>query len=457
MPEITERGTLPEEPVEVTEEPKARDARDTTAHAQYEVKPGDPTKFKLSKWYEGYLGSEQRARNLAMNPPSWQPEPPRMPNDAYKSMEGYEKLTGFEKWLGDAFQSGIPQATEKVKEFLPDPIEKVVFGAGNAALKFLGYFDFLEEGIERSSGLIRQAKLAHEAGEQDEFYKNLGDAWAAGNMFYDISNAPLPARGLKWSDPDIPFHTDFKGTSDLPTIRKQITELTDQGMGRKEALEQVKAEYYNDLGALAIRAIKQDIAGHIIFSPFLIAQVMGYAPIDIIKKASVAGGNKYLPGTLEHLDDALRAAQKADDLDEVARLTKEIAKVENLKPLTAGDKAAMFLTGNFPEPLEGAGKVEKLLYYVGNQLAHSESKALKTFQRLNPFSLTPEARAHDWLNRIDNYLGTHVLAQSDPHKIVEDLVEMASQATSGKMSAMAVTSDGRMIPVSYTHLTLPTN
>ncbi len=380
-----------------------------------------------------------------MNPPSWQPEPPKMPNDAYKQMEGYEKLTGFERWLGNAFQSSIPKAVEDVKEFLPDPIEKAVFGIGNAAIKFLGLFDFMEEGIERSSGVIRQYKLARETGTEDDFFNNLGDAWAAGNMFYDISNAPLPGKGAKWQDPQIPFHFEFQGTSELPEIRRKITELTNQGVGRKEALEQVKSEYYSDMGALAIRAIKQDIAGHILFSPFLIAQAMGYAPVDIIKKASVVAGNKYLPGTLEHLDDALRAAQKADDLDEVARLTDEIAKIKKLEPLTSGDKAAMFLTGNYPEPLGEAGKMQKALYYLGNQLAHSDSKALKAWQRLNPFSLTPEARAHEWMNRIDNYLGTHVLAQGDPHKIVQDLTEMASQATSGKLSAMSVTSDGRMI------------
>jgi len=413
------------------------------AAGKYAAALDQPVKnYRLSKWYQDYLGSNQRARNLANNPPSFYADPPRMPNDAYKQMENYQKLTGFEQWLGNTLQSRIPQATENLREFLPDPIEKAVFGIGSAAMKFLSVFDFMEEGVERGSGLVRQYKLATENNKTDEFWSNIGDAWAAGNMFYDVSNTVL----LGQDSTAVPWHTDLPGTSALDDLRKEITALTDQGVGRKEALEQVKASYYNDLGALSIRAIKQDIAGHILFSPFLIGQAMGYAPVDIVKKASIAAGNKYIPGALEHMEDALVAAKKADDLDEVARLTEEIATVKKtMDPITSGDKFYMFLTGNFPEPLEGAGKFDELLYFVGNQLAKSEKPLLKTWQKLNPFSLTPEARVHEWMNRIDDYLGTHVLAQADPDKIVNDLIEMASQATSGKVSAISVTSDGRVI------------
>ena len=434
----------PEELRKFTPEPPVEEKVTTPAVGHFGQPEGVPQKkYRLSKWYEDYLSSEQRARNLAINPPTHYPTPPRMPNDAYKDMENYDKLTAIERGMAEAFQTGIPKKVAGLKEFLPDPIEKVVFGIGNFVIKGLSYLDFMEEGIERSSGLIRQWKLASENDDLDNFYDNLGDAWAAGSMFYDVSQAPIIAQ----TEPTIlSFPTDMPSSGALVDMRKQITALTDQGIGRKEALEQVKAEYMDSLGALSIRAIKQDIMGHILFSPFIIAQLMGYAPIDIVKKASIAAGNKYIPGQLVHMEDALRVAAKADDLDEVARLTNEIAIInKTMKPITANDKVSMFLTGNFPKPLPGASKLEEVLYFVGNTLAQSDNAFLKGWQRINPLSLTPEARVHEWTNRIDGYLGAHVLSQNDPYKIVDDLTKLGAQATSGKLSAMAATPDGRMI------------
>jgi len=147
------------------------------------------------------------------------------------------------------------------------------------------------------------------------------------------------------------------------------------------------------------------------------------------------------------MEAALAVATKLDDVDEIVRLTDEIALVnKTMKPITAGDKFYMFMTGNFPEPLEGAGKLEEMLYFVGNTLAESDSKFLKGWQRFNPFSLTPEARVHEWTNRIDGYISSHVLAQGDdPAKIVKHFEKLAAQATSGKLSSMAATPDGRLI------------
>jgi len=377
----------PEEVRKFTPEPQPEPKEATPAVGQYGGVPDQPKKYRLSKWYEDYLGSEQRERNLTINTPSHYPTPPRMPNDAYKDMENYNNLTAVERQMGTAFQSAIPKAVEGMKDFLPDPIEKAVFGIGNFVIKGLSLLDIGGEFVERSSGLIRQYTLAKENDELDEYYKNLGDAWAAGSMFYDVSNTPIIAQDSA-GFMGMTFHTDLPSTGALDDMRKQITELTDAGVGRKQALEQVKSEYMSSLGALAIRAIKQDIMGHILFDPFIIGQALGYGPIDIVKKASINAGNKYVPGQLAHMEAALQVATKADDVDEIARLTDEIAIInKTMKPITAGDKAVMFLTGNFPEPLEGAGKVEELLYYVGNTLAQSDNAVLKAWQRINPFSL----------------------------------------------------------------------
>jgi len=405
--------------------------------AKYEAPKG----YRTSGWYDEYQGSEQRVRNVNRQYDVPTSPPGVSPSDPHMQMEDYDKLNAVERWMGSALPTTVQKGKEKLDAFLPGNIEKGVYAVGNWVIKAMSIFDAAGEFVERGSGFVRQWKLAEENDDLDNFKKNLKDAWAASSLFYDTSNAPM------FQDGKLTFHTDLPSTSELPKLRKKITELTDNGVGRRQALEQVRTEYMQDLGALSIRAAKQDLLGHVLLDPFMWLTLGGYAPIDIIKGTAVtARSSKYAVGYLDELADMAKMADTAGDVEKAAEYLSAIAEIEKtMKPISAWDKATMFLTGEFPEPLANASKIDNVLYYFGNTLAQSESTVNKAWRKINPFSLTPEARYHDWYTRIDDYIGTHVLSGSDPAKIVDDLTVLASQATSGKVSAIAATADGRVI------------
>ncbi|MCK5850182.1 MAG: hypothetical protein KAH23_04645 [Kiritimatiellae bacterium] len=371
-----------------------------------------------------------------------QERPPGLsPSDPHMEMENYDNLNSVEKWMGKAMPT-TAKWFQDVGEYLPDPVQKTFSAIGSGIFKFMGVFDASAEFVERGSGFVRQWKLAAENDELENFQDNLGDAWAAGSLFYDVSNTPIVRDGK------LTYHYDLPGTAELPALREQITELTDQGVGRKAALDQVHDNYMNSIGALSIRAAKQDMIGHVFLDPFMWLTLAGYAPATIVKSlATTASKTKYPAEMLELLGDASKIAKKAGDLEEVARIADKIAEIQKTRTIiTAADRAAMFLTGEFPKPLAGySKKIDDVLYYFGNTLAGTESIAGKAWRKINPFSLTPSARADDWLTRISDYVGTDILSRGTPEEITETFVKLASQATSGRASAMAVTSDGRMI------------
>ncbi len=363
------------------------------------------------------------------------------PSSPYEKMEDYDKLNAVERWMGSSLPTSIQRGKEWLDDFLPGDLEKTVYKAGNLVFKALSIFDAAGEFVERGSGFVRQWKLAAENDDLDNFRDNIGDAWAAGSMFYDVSNAPM------FQDGRLTFHTDLPSTSELPALRREITTLTNQGVSRKDALEQVRSEYMSNLGALSIRAAKQDLLGHVLIDPFMWLTLGGYAPVDIIKSTAIAAGkSRYAVGYLDELADFAKIAEKAGDTAKATEYLEVIAEIKKtMKPISSWDKAAMFMTGEFPEPIAGAGKIDEMLYYFGNTLAQSETGAGKAWRKINPFSLTPEARYSEWSTRLDDYLGIHVYGQGDPYKITNALTELASQATSGKPAAMAATADGRMI------------
>ena len=443
-PELRFVTPKPEEPMaeDVAEEPSER-----TLGAGIYKEPETPQEYRLSNWYKEYLVSEQRQRNLSFNRTTLMGEPPRTQAELYQRMEGYDKLTSFEKWMSESLPAGIQKAKDAMA-FLPDPIENTIYKVGGGALRVFGtVLDYLGEFTERGSGLVRQWMYAVEDGTEEEFYNNLGNAWRAGSFLYDVStNTPI-FRKDDWGVPMLSIDTSLPGGRKMVELRDQIAELVNQGVSGRDALNQVKDEYYNSLGAMAIRAAKQDMIGHMLFDPLIVAGVIGYRPVDIVRNiADTARVSKYSVGYLDDMKSAMKAAQVADEVDEAARIAKEIAIIEKtMRPINVEDKIAMFLTGQFPEPLETAGKVEKFLYGIGNAVSTSDHPVLRLWQRVNPFSLTPEARVHEWANRIDNWIGTHILAMADPERIVDEFVELASQATSGKLSAMAATPDGRFV------------
>ena len=361
-----------------TEQAKFTAPAKTDQLIRYEAPKG----YRLSGWYDEYQASEQRVRNVKRQY-DIQAQTVRgvSPSDPHMEMENYDKLNAVERWMGSALPSAVQRGKEKLDAFLPGNIEKGVYKVGSWIIKGLSIFDAAGEFVERGSGLVRQWKLAQENDDLENFNNNIGDAWAAGSMFYDVSNAPM------FRDGKLTFHTDLPSTSELPKLRKKITELTNQGIGRKEALEQVRSEYMESLGALSIRAAKQDLLGHVLLDPFMWLTLGGYAPVDIIKSTAItARASKYSVSYLDELADLAKIAEKAGDAKKAAECLDAIAVIEKtMKPISTADKAAMFITGEFPEPLAGTSKLGETLYYFGNTLAHGETKAGKLWNKRNFF------------------------------------------------------------------------
>jgi len=161
----------------------------------------------------------------------------------YNQKPDYNKLTGFEKWVMGALPG-----------FSQSGAGKVLAWFGNTALgKALGVLDFAAEGLERGLGVFAQYKEAARTGTTNEFLGNLGAAWEAGSMWADVTNKPIFRDG-KWIMP-----SDLPGISALVQARQQI-------MGGAK-LEDVRGEYYNNLGSLAIRAQMHDMYLHVLGDP----------------------------------------------------------------------------------------------------------------------------------------------------------------------------------------------
>jgi len=185
----------------------------------------------MPKLKEGYGGSW--GDNSAPTEPSF-PEPAQPKN--------YDRLTPFEKTVYGA----LPRVTEGPIGKALDWFNKTPIG------KVLPYIDIPAEGIERATGFASQW-LNRKPGE--DF--NLRDAWYAGSLLGDVANLPkLNVVDGKVTGIRIP--TDLPGVAGLADARLKIGQLVSQGMSEGDALEQVRNEYYDGLGALAFRAMYTD-------------------------------------------------------------------------------------------------------------------------------------------------------------------------------------------------------
>ena len=160
-----------------------------------------------------------------------------------------------------------------IMDFLPGFSESKVghalatFGeswAGKALMKL----DVLAEALERGTGFATQYADAwantQNTGDPayiNEFKENLGAAWYAGGLSADMMNLP-DVMGDQLSLP-----MDLPGIEGTVAARKQIAGLMAQGMDGGEALIKVRDEYYESLGALALRAQLQDAFVHIAGDP----------------------------------------------------------------------------------------------------------------------------------------------------------------------------------------------
>lgn len=370
-----------------------------------------------------------------------QPEIPYQSYDqAINNLPNSELLTPSERWL----YGKLPLVMNKTVAGRPvgdwlESFNDSPFG------KILSVLDIGAETLERGHGFLSQWSDAYLYGDEtkrQEFDANLAEAWYAGSLFADMTNLPGYARDKDGKITSITIPGHLGGRDAINRARQRIAELVDvEGMDLSEALKQVRAEYYTDLGALSIRAQMQDTYYHMLLDPLQVllpvlrpAERFQAARITATTQRLIPGSLDTLTDTANALQDAARVAEAAGDTVKAAenlKVASEIlARVDSLKAtkeIGSLDKFFMFMTGG--DPLEPAklfgGKVD-----LGG--------------KWNPFSLTPSARANEMTTIVSNNLDTYVLGTGkDPFEIMETIARANKGALGPEFGHAFLTLEGR--------------
>ncbi|KKM25209.1 hypothetical protein LCGC14_1597280, partial [marine sediment metagenome] len=366
--------------------------------------------------------------------------PPRHQGETAQQMPYYSELTGFEQKLYEVLpgfsQSTVGQALAKFSE--------------GWAGKALGYIDVLAEGAERTSSLAAQFWNANSPEERDELTRNLKSAWYAGGLGADMTNLPTfdyddNGRVTGVSIPDV-----LPGGAGLTRARQDIQALVDGGATHSEALQQVKSTYYEDLGALQIRAQLYDTYFHVIADP-LNYILPAIKPIERIKTlAYFAGSKKWADASIDaargvlkvgdnlpdiikvgkgigYTGDALKAFDKAADAGDIGKLTKMIGKSLDDVGLTSMERIALNITGGKDPFKVPATRWEK-------------------FYDKMPWRLTPESRAYEYITVIQDNVGKYIVeGLDDPYDIYNSIARVAAGAVGPELGHAFLTIEGRAV------------
>lgn len=409
---------------------------------------------------------QQRTQNYlnSQRPDSTFNQPPTDINGQIDQMANSEKLTPFER--------GVYRVLPGVAK---SPFGKLLESfSGSWAGKALNVLDIGAEGVERGFGLMIQ--LANGGIQPDE----LKAAWYAGSLTADTANiTPRLKRDTSGKIIGVELPEDLPDVKGLVDARNKIQELLSQGVSAHDALIQVRDEYYNGLGALALRAQLQDTFLHSVFDP--INYIMpALKPVERLKvKALVAVGKKVslAPETLlahaseyERLaqaggkfedltlaaDDALRLAERATDPAEAARLTKEANRLLGVaeevsrntdEAARLRDIAAKISSGEF----NGITQGDRLAMFLTGADEFNPSKARRVISKiplLNMTQLTPESKAKELMTLMSDNIGVNVVqrvyhnpdAVGDFTKAVE---RIASGAVGTEFGHALLTVEGR--------------
>lgn len=430
------------------------------------------------------------------------------------SMPNANKLTQTEKSIYKALP-GVSSWMENNRIFgqtYADQLEKFNNGWMGKALQKL---DFLAEGLERTSGLVVQMT------DPNFDFKDLKAAWYAGSLTYDTTNLPQLVYGTKirvkdnstqgwhWEESKdgkgeniagLRFPTDLPGTqAGLNDARTKIVQLMQQGVDANTALEQVRSDYYEGVGALALRSQLNDFYGHFLLDP--LNWIMGgVKPIEALKLRKLTATTEKIATSAEDImllaqkaakgaetaenaldalkftDESYRLAQLAGDAklavqygaslpelakaagktEDVARYTEELAKLTGItadaeqaakytetalsalgqKQLNFADKAAMLLGGG--DPLRPSKFIQKM----------SEVPFFGVVARA--FQLTPESRAREALNMLSDNIGANLISRlwDNPNaeaEFVSAIHRMKKGATGIEYGHSMLTVEGRTV------------
>ncbi|KKN56359.1 hypothetical protein LCGC14_0572700, partial [marine sediment metagenome] len=335
-------------------------------------------------------------------------------------LPNYEKMTRTERSIQGFLAGNADSPVARVLGKLNEGFLGKVFTVLDSAAEF----------IERGAGLSAQALAA--AGDEehwDEFTHNLRSAWDAGTFAADFTNLPIRENG------QITFNEDLPGIDGVINARQRLTELVElEGLSYDDALEQVRAEVYEDAGALALRMQLHDAFVHIVGDPINLflprLKLVDAKKLALLQRATAKKIPDLADDALKFIDDAVKVGtMKADDAAGAR------AFINKMPELTPADERWMKLSG----ALELNGR-------PGEILAKSELTGLDKFLRgrLNPFGLTATSRAHGLaVNLTDNVVAAlaHI---DDPEEAIRMIVAAADGTFDPRIAHMVVTHEGAM-------------
>jgi hypothetical protein len=354
---------------------------------------------------------------------------PNNPTDIVANMPNADKLTASERWLYG-----------KLPGFSESTVGKALGKFGETwAGKALNWLDIGAEGVERSVGLAAQL-LNAKPGEE----VNLKDAWYAGSLAGDMFNLPTLRRDKDGKVTGISIPNDLPGVNGMVQARQKIAQYVAQGMSENEALIKTRDEYYNGLGALALRAQLYDTYFHVVADP-LNYIMPALKPVEALQARRISALTGKIAYSAEELtsfankaQDAANLAKTAGKLEDAAsyaneaqRLTELVGQVSRgeVKQLDRLDKFSILLTG-------------------GDPLAKPTGKFTNFITK--PFQLTPQSKAQELLTMVNNNISTKIVARlwDDPDAInkIADTVSRASKGATGVEYGHAfLTMEGRTV------------
>lgn len=344
------------------------------------------------------------------------PSTPQSISDQVAAMPNSEKLSKTERWI-----------YEKLPGFSQSSIGKALVSFGETRVgKALGYLDVLAEGLERSFGLIAQYRDMQPG---DDF--RLKDAWKAGSLFYDTAKLPRLQYDEAGSVIGIRVDSDMPGAYALTEARKKLQDGA--------TIEDVRDELYSNMGALALRAQLNDTLGHVVADPlnWIMAAVKPVERLHALRNLALTG--KMDVAAVRILE---KEAKLAGNLADAAKFSEAITKAEKTgKALSRLDRFAIAITGGIPY-LKKTEKGYELLDVA--KMTEKQS----WFQKLNPFALTPQARASELLDVVAANVGEYLIRPNwgkDPDEFIKVLASAARGGIGEEWGYLAMTIQGRTV------------
>lgn len=357
------------------------------------------------------------------------------------------RLTRFERWvvqlLPKVMDSPLVQgaswfATETPAKFILKPL-----GAA------LSYLDIGAEGVERVTGFIAQYNhVKDDPVALKDFNDQIASAWYAGSLWADMVNfTPMSENGF------MTFPTDLPGVDGLVSARQEIFDLQANGVSYHDALVQVREKYYNEAGALGIRGQLQDTFMHVVADPINLILPELKVP-ERLAAFKIAIGGKVFP------DEAVKTAARLEGITaQVADLEKAVLVAEDIGDLETAAIAADKL-GELRKDLDYIADLHK--FAIENKLGPVEERIVSMMKILPDvgdaaknkglvrrviglFTLTDEARAHEFINTVVQNLQHTLFNGGDPESWVRAIQRAADGQRVPELGHMLLTVEGRAV------------